>query len=114
MFIGHKIKKIRELRNFTQEHIAEKLHMTQAGYSKIERNEVDINLEKLDKLAHVLGMKPEEILTFDEKYILNNYGEKATQSVNYHNNFPPELKQLYEDKIKLLEEKIAWLEKSIK
>ena len=111
MLIGHKIKKIRELRNFTQEHIAEKLNITQAGYSKIERNEVDLNLEKLDKLAQIFEMKPEEILTFDEKYVLNNYGEKATQLVQYQNNFPPELKQLYEDKIKLLEEKVAWLEK---
>jgi transcriptional regulator with XRE-family HTH domain len=111
MLIGHKIKKIRELRNFTQEHIAEKLNITQAGYSKIERNEVDLNLEKLDKLAQIFEMKPEEILTFDEKYVLNNYGERVTQSVHYQNNFPPELKQLYEDKIKLLEEKVAWLEK---
>ena len=73
MLIGHKIKKISELRNFTQEHIAEKLNITQAGYSKIERNEVDLNLEKLDKLAQIFEMKPEEILTFDEKYVLNNY-----------------------------------------
>ncbi|WP_229215982.1 helix-turn-helix domain-containing protein [Dyadobacter frigoris] len=32
MEIGEKIKKIRELKNYTQEYMAQKLEMTQAGY----------------------------------------------------------------------------------
>ncbi|MCC5916075.1 MAG: helix-turn-helix transcriptional regulator [Cryomorphaceae bacterium] len=45
--IGRNIKQIRELKNFTQEHFAKKLGMTTSGYSKIERGEVIISIEKL-------------------------------------------------------------------
>jgi transcriptional regulator with XRE-family HTH domain len=37
MKIGEKIKKFREYRGFKQEVLAEKLQMTQAGYSRLER-----------------------------------------------------------------------------
>jgi transcriptional regulator with XRE-family HTH domain len=112
MKIGHKIRRARELKNLSQENVAEGLGMSVNGYGRIERNEVDINIEKLVQLANIFEVKPEELLTFDEKYVQNIYAEKTTnQSGNIQNYFPQELKQLYEDKIKLLEEKVAWLEK---
>ncbi|HXA02953.1 MAG TPA: helix-turn-helix transcriptional regulator, partial [Cytophagaceae bacterium] len=43
MSVGSKIKKIRELRNYTQEYMADRLQMSQSGYSKIETDEVDVN-----------------------------------------------------------------------
>ncbi|MDR0802540.1 MAG: helix-turn-helix domain-containing protein, partial [Fluviicola sp.] len=36
MHVGQKIKKLRELKNFTQEYMANRLEMTQPSYSKIE------------------------------------------------------------------------------
>ena len=36
--IGEKIKKIRELRNYTQEYVARELEMSLANYSKIDNN----------------------------------------------------------------------------
>jgi transcriptional regulator with XRE-family HTH domain len=47
--IGEQIKKFRELRNYTQESMASKLRMTSQGYGKIERNEVEITIQKLQK-----------------------------------------------------------------
>lgn len=38
--VGQKIKKIRELRNYTQEYMAEQLGMSQTGYGNIERDEI--------------------------------------------------------------------------
>lgn len=35
--IGYKIKSIRELKNLTQEYMAEKLDISQAAYSKLEK-----------------------------------------------------------------------------
>lgn len=43
--IGMKIRKLRERRNFTQEYVAQKLKMTAAGYSKIERDVTDVTME---------------------------------------------------------------------
>ncbi len=46
MKIGSNIKKARELRNYSQQFMADRLAMSVAGYSKIERDEVSVNLDK--------------------------------------------------------------------
>lgn len=40
--IGNKIKNIRELKNFTQEYMAEKLDISQAAYSKLEKGDIKV------------------------------------------------------------------------
>ena len=69
--IGNKIKKIRELKSFTQEHMATELNMSQAGYSKIENGETDVSLSKIESIAKVLGVSLNTILDFDEGLIFN-------------------------------------------
>lgn len=39
--------KIRELRNYTQEHLAQKMGMSQNGYSRLEKEDSDISLSRL-------------------------------------------------------------------
>jgi transcriptional regulator with XRE-family HTH domain len=46
MNVGEKIKKLRELKNYTQQHMAEELDLSLSGYGKIERNETDISVSK--------------------------------------------------------------------
>jgi len=108
MSIGYKIKKIRELKNFTQDHIADKLNMSLTGYGKIERDEVDLPYSRLEQISKVLGVKVEEIVSFDEKFVFNNYGSAHDKSFSIIYEYSS---KLYEDKIKLLEEKIILLEK---
>lgn len=111
--IGYKIKKIRELKNYTQEHLADKLGMSSTGYGKIERDEVDIPFSRLEQIAQVLGVKAEDIISFDEKYVFNNYAS-ANQGYNIvYQTINDNEKKLYEDKIKLLEDKIASLRETI-
>lgn len=119
MKIGNKIHKVRELKNITAKDMADRLDMTTAGYQKIERDEVSINMDRLLEIAGIFGMKPEDLLTFDEKIVFNNNTLNSSAGVNYGtlNTFPEELKRLYEenakllaDKIKLLEDKIRYLE----
>jgi transcriptional regulator with XRE-family HTH domain len=64
MIVGQKIKKIRELKNLTQDYVSEKLGITQSSYSKLENGEVDIPLERLRQISELLGLKPEDILSF--------------------------------------------------
>jgi transcriptional regulator with XRE-family HTH domain len=108
--IGNKIKKLRELKGFKQEYMAERLGITQQSYSKLESDKTDVPFSKIEQLAEIFEMKPEDLVAFDAQYVFNNYGENKGHQIAY-NNFPEQLKQLYEDKIKLLEEKVAWLEK---
>jgi len=107
--IGLKIKKIREIKGYKQEYMAEKLEISQQSYSNIEGDKIDVPFSKLEQIAEVFGMRVEDIVSFDEKYVLNNFGKIMGNQIGL-NAFPTELKTLYDDKIKLLEEKIKWLE----
>jgi transcriptional regulator with XRE-family HTH domain len=71
MNVGEKIKKLRELKNFTQQHMAQELNLSLSGYGKIERNETDISISKLEKISAILGVDINTILSFDEKHIFN-------------------------------------------
>ena len=48
--VGNKIRKIRELRNFTQK------YMSEANYSKIERDEISITIDRLEKITTVFEL----------------------------------------------------------
>ncbi len=116
--LGTKIKKIRELRNFSQEFVAEKIGTSQSNYARIENNEVSITPDRLQKIAEALNTSESVIKSFDENIIFNiTQGDNSAAGLNcsVHNyQISPEIKILYEDKIKLLEEKIALLEAKLK
>jgi transcriptional regulator with XRE-family HTH domain len=112
MKIGNKIRKVRELKNITPKDMADRLNMSTQGYSKIERDEVALNLDRLLEIAGIFEMKPEELLTFDEKMVFNNTENKGgNNGINYgtFNAFPEEMKELYDKQIKLLEEQNQFL-----
>ena len=115
--LGTKIKRIRELRNFSQEYVAEKIGMSQSNYARMENNEVAITNEKLEKIAEALNTSDFVIKNFDENIIFNiSQGDNSAAGLNcsVHNyQISPEIKSLYEDKIKLLEEKISFLEEKL-
>ena len=65
--LGQKIKKIRELKNFTQEYMAENLEISQPAYSKLEKGEIKVSDEKLIQIANILQMSPEDVAQFDDQ-----------------------------------------------
>ncbi len=69
--IGNSIRKIRELKGLKQESVATKLGLTTNGYGKIERGESQINLERLNQIADVFDVNPNDILNFDENIVYN-------------------------------------------
>ena len=70
--VGQKIKKLRELRNYTQEHMAKKLELSLNGYGKIEREETELTLNRLTEIAKILEVKVFDLLGFDENKIFFN------------------------------------------
>lgn len=107
MIIGHKIKNIRELKNLTQEYMAERLDISQSAYSKLEK-ESSIADDKLDQIAEILEVKPEDIRAFDSQKYFNSVGNVEGDN-NYNGIYIGDsdtelIKKLYEDKITLLEE----------
>ena len=114
--IGNKIKNIRELKNFTQEYMADKLEISQAAYSKLEKGDLKISQDKLNKIAEILDVNLEDIKDFDNKRILNSYNSiKGNNSnITYSNQDIILIRKLYEDKIKLLEKLVQKQEEEIK
>ena len=113
--IGKKIRTFREMRNYTQEHLAASIGISQQHYSALEKGEYEIAVDKLMRIAEVLGVSASAILDFDEKVIFNNSGETHIQSVfgSVINQANEKLIKTLEKQIALLEEKIEGLEKQI-
>lgn len=92
MKVGEKIKKLRELKNYTQQYMSEQLELSLSGYGKIERDESDISISRLEKIANVLGVDINTILNFDEKHIFNfNNNQTANGIVQNQYTFQGEL-----------------------
>jgi transcriptional regulator with XRE-family HTH domain len=49
--IGERIRKFRQLADLSQEFVAEEIGMSGGNFGKIERGEIDVNTEYLEKLA---------------------------------------------------------------
>lgn len=103
MLIGDKIKSIRELKNYTQEYIADQLGITQAGYSKIGKGKTSVSLEKLQQLSVILELSLEDIIHFEShRYFSQESIIAKGPAVNCDKSFEL-VTRLYEDKIALLE-----------
>lgn len=70
--IGMKIRKLRELRNYTQEYMALNLNITQTAYCKIEKEESRLTITRLKEISLVLEVDSLQLLTFDEKVFFSN------------------------------------------
>jgi len=103
--IGKKIKQLRELKNFSQEYMATQLKMSVPGYGRIERNEVDVSMERANQIASVLGISLTELISFDEKYIFNNYANNQNAFVINS--------ELHQDDKKALHDLIEYLKQQL-
>jgi transcriptional regulator with XRE-family HTH domain len=91
--------------------MANRLEMTQPSYSKIETGETDISYGKLEKIAKVLEIRPEDIVTFNEHLVFNvmhNQTVNGVQSSNFY-HVSDEIRKLYESQIQTLKEEISHL-----
>ena len=92
--VGNKIKKLRELKNYTQEFMANSLNLSPNGNGKIERDEVDVTLGRLEEVAKILEVDYQQILNFDEKQIFNLHNNKNINGVLHtQNNFNDDICQ---------------------
>lgn len=109
MLVGDKLKKIRELKNFTQEYMATKLDMSQSGYGKIERDETEISYQKLEKIAEVFGIKVEDIINFNEKLVFNVMHNQTGNGYVINQGISDKEKELYDQIIAQQKDEIAYL-----
>lgn len=115
MEIGHKIKKVRELRNFTQEYMATQLSLSQEGYSKIEADKTKVSLERIEQIAQILQIDLFDLLNFDDKYVFNNFSNPQQRIKNIFGGQSSETeKELYERIIEQQKAEIEFLRNILK
>ena len=108
--VGQKIKKLRELRNYTQTYMAIELDITQQGYSKIEK-EGRLTVNQLDQIAKILDVESAYILNFNEAQLLRDSNHSAASVLaniapNNHTNTDP---KFYAEMIMLLRKEVDCL-----
>ena len=84
MSVNNKIRALRELNNWSQEEMAERLNMSKSSYSRLERDESRLDLAKLEKLAAVFKIDIGELVTSDGKGLICLIGENSGQNSNYY------------------------------
>jgi len=69
--VAQNIRKIREYRNYTQEYLAAKLRISQNAYSKIELGHTKITIDRLFRIADILGVDPVAVLNIEDADFLS-------------------------------------------
>jgi transcriptional regulator with XRE-family HTH domain len=111
-----KIKHLRELKNFTQEYMAQQLGLTTRAYSKIESGETQLTINRLNQISNILEVDPIEALGFDHQNIFNNCKQEGNNNTmgtsTYHGQV--NIVEQYEARIRYLEEEILFLRSLVK
>ena len=104
--IGTRIKRFREIKNLTQEHLAEKLGISQNSYSRLESETVKISTDRLKEIAQILDVPAE--------YFMNTDAPVYNFSNNASIKYAGQIENIYDDQKELLHKTIEILEIQLK
>ena len=113
---GQKLRVIREFHNYSQEHIACKLGISQNSYSRIENNQTRLTAERLKQLAAIFNLPPEELLSDNDPVIhfpFTNADASAQGRADQCQQLLENTCQHFKQVIISKDEKIAFLEHEI-
>lgn len=84
--VNETVKVMREMNQFTQEEMAEKLGMSVNGYSKLERGISKISLEKLEQIANIFNINVSDLYSATEKGFFCLFSENSQNNSTYYAN----------------------------
>jgi transcriptional regulator with XRE-family HTH domain len=109
--LGENVRKIRELKGFSQQNLADEIKVDQKTISRIEKGELSPKFETLVSISKVLSINISQLLAFNESLIFNNYNQYQ-QGGNYNaylNTEIDKVEELYKQLLKEKDEVIALL-----
>ena len=106
--LGIRIRKIREFRNYTQTHLADKLNISQNAYSKIENGTSKLTTDRLEQLAKILDVPVESMLN-SERQIFNFDNSPIEKFYGYIENLHEENKEVIQKTMNILEQQSQFL-----
>jgi transcriptional regulator with XRE-family HTH domain len=102
-----KLKEIRKEKGYSHDFIAHELEISQAAYSKLEKNETKLTVERLYKLAEILEVTIGDLLDIQPTNQLNQTNrENSTGYLQQIENFHQESKEQNEKMIQLYEARL--------
>lgn len=106
--IGKKLRKVREVKGFTQENMATEMNISPRHYSRIENGQIDIKLSFLEYACNVLEIEPLQLFGFDERYFFKQCSNGVGKNITV-NNIPDNVIKLLENRIIKLEQELSQL-----
>lgn len=114
MTLGEKLKKIRVEKNFTQEHVAFELGISQITYSNFENNKTNPSFTQIEQIATILNVRVIDFLT-DEKIVFNQNTENGyNNGIVLYQETSHKLYEQFELRIKQLQEENDFLKELIR
>ncbi len=104
--LGNKLRRLRLLRDYSQEYMAIELDISQRAYSKIELNQTKLSLEKAIKISKIFEMSTWELLSIDEQVFFKTIKEFENKDPVYTLKI---FIEKYDNRIKALENEIEHL-----
>ena len=112
--LGENIKRLREFRGYSQDYMAAQLDISQKTYSNIEADRGKVNKGQIEHIAEVLNVDPLYLLTYDHRIVFQNENCEQTGMFNTYNATSGKERELYEQRIKALEEEVLFLRSLVK
>lgn len=101
-----KIKQYRIAKGMSQSDMAEKMHISQSGYAKLENGQTKMDVERLVEISKILEIDLNELISGDDQ-VINFYNNSINNG--YVENVFTGMKDNYEARIQHLEEEIKFL-----
>lgn len=115
-FVGHNIRRLRKLKDMSQQELGDKLGMSRQAIGILEQSQT-VDEEKLGKVAAALGFTVEAIENFTEEqsvFQIEHMHDNAQAIYHYNANSYEKVVELYEALLKSEREKVAMLQGLLK
>jgi transcriptional regulator with XRE-family HTH domain len=95
------VREARLKKEFSQEHMAHLLNISQSKYSRLEKGEVTFTVDELSKLIDHLELNPFEVLDFTEKQqVFINSSCSGNTNTNINNVDVELIKKIIQEELK--------------
>ncbi|MGY3054553.1 transcriptional regulator with XRE-family HTH domain [Pedobacter sp. UYEF25] len=73
--VASNIRKIREYKGYTQDYLAAKLKISQNAYSKLELGYSKLTVDRLFKIANILGLEAKLLISLNEHDLIKHIAD---------------------------------------
>ena len=111
MHVGDKIRKVRELKGYKQEYVADQLNMSVTAYGNLERGDSSPSFDRLEEIAKVLEVSVVDILNIPDH--INVQQISNSNNVGVGINYYDQTSEKESLQVTALKETIAYQQKEI-